>query len=398
MSDSQAIDAIVDAFESAWDNNPPVDLCDFLNSHRREARLELIMVDLERRYRSKRGTLTDELGHQPRIEDYVRLMDRSGYSISVPQELIAEEYRVRTIWGDRPSHSHMVQRFDSTPPAELLSTLQRVDAELHIEQPDAQRPATQLDPRAPLPYEDFDILEWIGSGAIGKVYRCRQRSLGRLVALKCLHKKLLSADWAVDSFLREGQILARLNHPNILRVHGSGRFPNGGYFLSTEWVDGMNLRQWLENNLEADVDPNGDSRETRRVLSGIVDAVDHAHAKGIVHCDLKPENVLIAGDRVVVADFGMASFINSNAHDKLPSGKAIGGTTRYLAPEAVNGVVTTATDVYAIGLIFGEIANAVGENRLPPRIVRLASDSTSVNRDVRPTIQQYRDALSEQHS
>lgn len=389
------IEELIEAFESAWNEAPPACLRDFARNQPTEALVELVLVDLERRYRSRRGTLTDELGHQPRVEDYVRLIDRfngrtarTSESIPITPELVSEEYRVRTIWGDRPSHKHFLPRFDNLCSTDLLSALRRVDTELLIEQPHRQNTSKPFDPRAPLRYEDFEILQMVGAGSNGKVYRCRQKSLDRIVALKSLHRKLVAHDWAIDSFLREGRILAQLNHPNILKLYGAGRFPNGGYFLATEWVNGMNLRQWLNRDAASE-----NRFEAKRILIGIIDAVAHAHANRIVHCDLKPENILLGDDRIVVADFGMASFIQPETDDR-PVGPSIGGTRRYLAPEAWSGAITPAADVFSIGVIVDEVASSIEGNHVRAALTELAEACRSQDSAQRPTLQNCRDVLA----
>ena len=375
--DPHELDAHIEAFENAWSSEPPADLIDFARSRSPEIQCEVILVDLEQRYRSKRGTLTDELGHQPRIEDYVSYVERFGIHVAISLELIAEEYRARTIWGDQPSLKHYQQRFPEFT-SELPRAFQLINAELRAEQAKPTNPTVDFDPRAPLRHQDFEIQQLVGSGTVGKVYRCHQKSMNRFVAMKAIHKKLLDDTLIVDAFLREGQILARLDHPGIVRMFGMGRFPNGGYFQILELIEGMNLRSWLNSE-------NKDSRVACRILLEIAAAVEHAHQHNVIHCDLKPENILLSEQRVTVADFGMARLASR-------SPRAIGGTQRYAAPEANRDeAITAAVDVYAIGVIGQEILRHVesesnSDSESNSNLLNLLRQCCALDASTRPNI------------
>ena len=194
--------------KSSGENRPPPSLLEFATDASPEIVRELVLVDLERRYRSRAARLCDELGHRPRLEDYARLLSDSGnFWAPIPLD-VAEEYRVRSIWGDRPGHAHFDMRFPHFSD-ELTGLLRAVDREQHFESPPATVRQSNFDERAPLRYEDFEIQQMLGTGATGKVYRARQRSLDRMVAIKALHKRLQFEGWAVEAFLRESRILGR---------------------------------------------------------------------------------------------------------------------------------------------------------------------------------------------
>jgi|GEM_PF-6656884 len=362
---------LLEAFEQAWNETPPPDLAGFVVDTDANVQHEIVMIDLERRYRSKRGTLRDELGHQPRLEDYVRLFATLGLKLELTVECVCEEYRVRTVWGDQPAAAHYAQRFPNYA-SEVGTEFARVDAEFRSEQADFAKAEIEYDARAPLRYEDFEILELIGAGGVGKVYRCRQKSLDRLVALKSLHKRLQIEDWAIDAFLREGQVLAQLNHQGIARVLGMGRFPGGGYFQVMELIDGCSLRAWLR-------DAPADLNDRTRILRDIAETVTHAHEVGVIHCDLKPENILISKEkRVVTVDFGMAFLRDVRAS----SPTARGGTDRYCAPEAMRSEeITEAVDVFSLGMIGKELLGDASVE-LTQFLDRCQSDSP----EHRPTI------------
>lgn len=346
------LERIIAAFESDWLDAPPANLRQYLE---RVASLiepaavnEILAVDLEYRWRSKRGSLQDELGGQPRIDDYVQQLKTFDIAFVPDGQTVAEEYRVRSLWGDRPSIAHLQQRFPSLA-EELAMLCSRIDAELTAEHNPPTRPSLEFDPRAPLRYEDFEILKLIGAGATGKVYRSRQKSLDRVVALKSLHRALQLDEWAINAFLREGQIVASLNHPGIAQVYGMGRFPNGGYFQVIEFIDGIDLRQKLNAS------DHITQCEHLRIVSAVATAIAFAHQQDVIHCDIKPENILLSNDRVVLTDFGFARLNRPNAESIVQ-----GGTPRYMAPEVVDdvpGSVTPAVDVYAVGRVWEDLSN-----------------------------------------
>lgn len=194
----------------------------------------------------------------------------------------------------------------------------------------------------PLPYSDFRLERLIGAGGMGKVYRATQLSTGETVAVKALRKERQTDSRAVRQFLHEAEVVAGLNHPGVIRVHGLGRFPSGGYFLVMNWIDGTDLQSL--------VDSGGiDFHETLRILRAAAEAISHSHQAGVVHCDLKPGNILLGTDgRVVVTDFGFAHLLKGT-----PVPTALGGTIGYLAPELLDSQTspTPLADIYSLGRI-----------------------------------------------
>ncbi len=186
-------------------------------------------------------------------------------------------------------------------------------------------------------YGDIVLERQLGEGGMGKVYRARRRG-GGPVAVKLLRKPLRSHAPAAARFQHEAALLARLRHPGIVAVRGLGRLPDGGHFLVMDLVEGSDLAR----------------RETATVAEGLgwvadaADAVEHAHRQGIVHCDLKPSNLLLDRDgRVRVTDFGLA---RSFADEDLP----VGGTPGFMAPEQLDpavGPISPRTDVFGLGAV-----------------------------------------------
>ncbi len=220
-----------------------------------------------------------------------------------------------------------------------------------------QQPMPPAEPHAPLRYGDYLLEQLLGSGGMGKVFRARERDTGRAVAIKALHKVRQHDPRAVDLFVQESQILARLDHPAIVRVHGLGRFPGGGHFLAMDLVDGTDLQVRVGRG----VLPPG---EAIRIAIAIGEAVEHAHARGVVHCDLKPANVLLdrAGG-VFVSDFGFAHLTAQAATARL----LLGGTPGYVAPELLTcASPTPAADVYSLGVLLAALFGGLGAGEPAP--------------------------------
>ena len=154
-------------------------------------------------------------------------------------------------------------------------------------------------------FSQFEILELIGKGGMGVVYKVRQIDLDRIVALKILPPAIGETPGFSDRFAREAKALAKLNHPGIVTIHEFGQTSSSPllYFILMEFVDGVNLAQLMRNGR---ISP----REALAIVPQICDALQFAHDQGIVHRDIKPENILLDRlGRVKVADFGIAKVV-----------------------------------------------------------------------------------------
>ncbi len=217
---------------------------------------------------------------------------------------------------------------------------------------------------SPLPIEalaaifpQFEILELIGKGGMGAVYKVRQRDLDRIVALKILPPAIGQSPEFSNRFTREAKALAKLNHPGIVTIHEFDQ-QDGLYFILMEFVDGVNLGQLMKTGR---ISP----REALAIVPQICDALQFAHDQGIVHRDIKPENILLDRlGRVKVADFGIAKVVAAVC-DPIRSGDTpvptdatlhgkILGTPRYMAPEQIDhpSDVDHRADIYALGVVF----------------------------------------------
>lgn len=196
----------------------------------------------------------------------------------------------------------------------------------------------------------LDVMELIGFGGMGVVYKARQRSLDRLVAVKVFPREMWEDDEFEKRFRREARLLASLSHPHIVTAYEYGE-SDAYYYLLMELVRGRSLRHVLK-------DGPLKLSETLDVATQVCDALEYAHRKGVVHQDIKPENILMqvgVGARtgsVQVADFGLAKLMGATEAD----GHRM-GTPKYMAPEQRErpDEVDGRTDVFAMGVMLHEM-------------------------------------------
>jgi len=193
----------------------------------------------------------------------------------------------------------------------------------------------------------YHIVERIASGGMGEVFRAYDTVLAREVAIKVLHRSLSGDPGFVDRFRREARAAAGLSHPNIVAVHDWGAV-DGVYFMVMEYVRGRSLRDVL--NAEGLLAPS----QAADVLMQVLAALEHAHRQGIVHRDVKPENVMVTREGIVkVADFGLA---RAYADSRVTQAGTVSGTVQYLAPEQLQGEpADPRTDLYAVGVLAFEL-------------------------------------------
>jgi WD40 repeat protein/tRNA A-37 threonylcarbamoyl transferase component Bud32 len=195
------------------------------------------------------------------------------------------------------------------------------------------------------PPEGYELLHLLGRGGMGLVYKARQQSAGRLVALKLIRAERLISESDVQRFRNEAEAAAQLDHPHIVSVYEVGARP-GHFYFSMKLIEGGGLDEQLERFRD---DPHG----AARLVAQVARAVHHAHQRGILHRDLKPSNILLDGEgQPHVSDFGLSKRIESDG--SLTQTGDIVGTPQYMAPEQASGrkgVVTTATDVYGLGAV-----------------------------------------------
>ena len=204
--------------------------------------------------------------------------------------------------------------------------------------------------RAPAPlvgtsiryFGDYELFDVLGQGGMGVVYRARQSTLDRVVALKMIRAGLLAGPDDLQRFQNEVEAVASLDHPGIVPVYEVGEREGQRYF-SMKLVDGGNVADRLASFAD-------NPRAAATLVAEAADAVHHAHVRGILHRDLKPANILIDGEgHPHITDFGLAKRVGED--DGMTVTGAILGTPSYMAPEQAAGrgaLVTTATDVYGL--------------------------------------------------
>jgi serine/threonine protein kinase len=218
----------------------------------------------------------------------------------------------------------------------------------------------------------LEVLELVGRGGMGFVYRARHRTLERNVALKLLASDVAQRPGFAERFAREARVLAALNHPHIVAVHDHGR-AGPWWFLSMEFVEGASLRELMR---ERSVKP----LQALTIVAQICDALQYAHERNVVHRDIKPENILIdRAGRVRILDFGLSKIGGGLERDNLTRADQVMGTPHYMAPEQWErpAEVDHRADIYAVGVVFYELLT--GE--LP--LGRFAPPSQCVQVDVR---------------
>ena len=222
-------------------------------------------------------------------------------------------------------------------------------------------------------FPQLEIIECIGRGGMGVVYKAHQPGLDRIVALKVLAPKVKDDPAFAERFQREARALARLTHPNIVTLHDFGE-SNGRWFFLMEFVDGISVREALEG---ARLSPE----EALAIVPAVCGALQYAHDRGIVHRDIKPENLLLDRDgHVKIVDFGLAKIVEPHGKDAPLTGtRDVMGTPQYMAPEQFQRPPRAdhRADIYSLGVVFYEMLT--GE--LP--MGRFAPPSRKVQVDVR---------------
>ncbi|MFQ6044778.1 MAG: serine/threonine-protein kinase [Gemmatimonadales bacterium] len=229
---------------------------------------------------------------------------------------------------------------------DLLSELGDYDVQLQVPPPEAVEdgPAWEMQLRRALG-DDYELLEKLGAGGFGRVYRVRDLALEREVALKVLHPYLTEDPYVVERFRREAQLAAAFMHPTIANVHDFGGRA-GFLWYTMEYVKGTNLAQLVSRD-----GPQPVGRVVQWLLEAL-DALAKAHERGMVHRDLKPENILIDGatGRIAITDFGLALAIRGDS--RYGGASAAAGTPGFASPEQLLGEESDhRTDIYSLSLV-----------------------------------------------
>ncbi|HEY4735128.1 MAG TPA: serine/threonine-protein kinase, partial [Gemmatimonadaceae bacterium] len=195
----------------------------------------------------------------------------------------------------------------------------------------------------------YTIQRELGRGGMATVLLAHHNAPDRLVAIKVLHTEV-AAGFAPDRFLREIQLLARLQHPNILPLFESG-VAGGALYYVMPFVSGESLRERLKRDGALPI------ALALRIAGECAAALAYAHRQGVVHRDVKPENILLSDDHVLIADFGIARAVAQSADDRLTSTSVIIGTPTYMSPEQASGEekLDERSDIYSLGCVVYEM-------------------------------------------
>jgi serine/threonine protein kinase len=313
-AEARHIDQTCDRFEAAWKAGPRPDPAAFLAGAAGPARSallrQLLLLDWDYRRRA---------GDDPRTGDYLARFPDDGAVVECVGRELAE-----------PAAGTLAGADADAPPSPTL--------------PRPMEPSAPSQAEPPPDVPGYEILEELGRGDMGVVYKARQMSLGRTVALKMILAGQLAGETEVRRFHAEAQAAAALDHPGIVPVFEVGRH-NGRHFLAMAFVDGPSLQA----RLQAGPLP---LREAAALVREAAEAIAAAHDRGIVHRDLKPHNILVDRDgRPKVTDFGLAKRLDGGG--ELTGTGEVLGTPNYMTPEQAGGArnVGLAANVYALGAV-----------------------------------------------
>ena len=201
--------------------------------------------------------------------------------------------------------------------------------------------------------DHYRVLERLGAGGMGRVYKVDHLTLGRSYALKVLHSEVLQRDpRSADRFVREARAASRIRHPNIIDVFDFGYLRDGRPYFVMELLDSTSLGDHIDEH--GSLEPN----RALTIARQLVDALRAAHDAGVIHADVTPSNILVADSRVKLVDFGLAELSEAVQVDETAT--HVMGTPRYVAPERLLGRASSeACDQYSLGIVMFEMLSGV---------------------------------------
>jgi serine/threonine-protein kinase len=312
--------------------------------------------------------------HAPLIEALLDEFAGTGVDGSrLFSELLALELELRLAAGDCPSIDGYLKRFPAYGDR-VERTFEDATAVAWA------GPSRRGDAASPSPrlFGDYELLGELARGGMGVVYRARQVSLGRVVALKMILSGQFASEAEIRRFRVEAEAAAHLDHPNIVPIFEVGRH-RGHAFFSMRLITGGNLSRHLDRYLS-------DPEATARMMATVARTIDHAHCQGMVHRDLKPSNILIdESGQPLIADFGLVKRAGDGS--SLTSSGVLLGTPAYMAPEQASGnEAAPAADIYSLGAMLYQcltgrapfrgatvaetLAQVLDHDPVPPRKIR----------------------------
>lgn len=322
------------------------------------------------------------ISEQPAIEDAVALadeveavlralpiLDRRVVELRLQGELMADiaenvalsERTVRRILTDLESQMRLRHGLHEN------ETI-RVVACAEVRAPDLRFPKDE--PICQFSFADLVLNQLIGAGGMGKVYRAVHKATGQDVAVKFLRKELQNSPPIVERFLAEAAVVKRLQHPGIVRVNGIGQTIAGVWFIVMDLIEGKNLADRISAGV-----PTVDDAVSW--TTQVAEALHVVHEAGIVHCDLKPANVLVNSDgRVIITDFGLARTTISASGSE----NTIAGSAPWMSPEQIDpvfGTINHRTDIYGLGALLYTLLTGLPPfraSRIPDVLAQIVSE------------------------
>lgn len=261
--------------------------------------------------------------------------------------------QVRTLWSGTISSQDNNLELSIKPDAKKVTTSSRLQNNIRVMRVGESEEVKEGDKP-----NDLDLVDFIGSGGMGVVFRANQKSIDRNVAVKIIKPEIAADEGTRENFIREAMVTGNLEHPNIVPVHELGSLDDGTLFYSMKEVKGTPWKEFLRLKSPA---------ENLDILQKVCDAVAFAHGKGIIHRDLKPENVMLGEyGEVMVMDWGLAVNVNRDAQSTnaeiLSEESGHAGTPAYMAPEMAScdyRNIGKRSDIYLLGAILYEIVGGV---------------------------------------
>lgn len=359
--DQQRLDSWLDEFDQCWNKDRLAawvrKLPELGDRLRRPALIELVMTDMERRW---------QLGKRPLLEAYLKILPELGTPATVAPILILAEYEIRAQLGASTNLDEFAQRFPGQ--------IERVNSLLErARQSDSTSPSVVRSPEtvapgpsAPPPVAAHDvttsgmpdvlgryrILRRLGRGHMGSVFLAEDTHLGaRLVALKIPHFKPDDDPDILQRFYREARVTAKIEHPNLCRVFDVGAI-DGTHFLTMEYIEGDSMSELLKSGKPLS------QRQIAGFVCRLALAMQEAHNQGVIHRDLKPDNIMFHQKRgPVIVDFGLARRFDKD-EAILTQSNGIVGTPAYMSPEQIDRdlqELSPGCDIYSLGVVLYEL-------------------------------------------